>query len=404
MDGLGCGGFLPPSLLGIPQTHFDTPKTVGKSAESAKKPESGRPYPHHAASNTSQWEALQEWGGIGGSPALLQERAKKPDAAPVILPSGQRVPAAAAAASAAAAVSGEISSEQAVFDERRGEDEETQKPLQQLHVGKSVCTSGSSHKPSFVFPSSDDAPRLHWMTEASMPEASNGGDASGQLGEGAQAGQVSEGQYEALRAANIKRNYEIMRALGLDLSDFRLPTKGKQHKEHQSSAGAPKSKGGSIPKKNDASNLKEEKLCKEVPLNFRELPLNFREVEREWRDPTPDEQVGGKWLVGKYVRILWEDDGDDSWNVAEVVDYESDIGEDSHGQHGPLHHMKYFDGDFTEVLNDNTRWQIAVSNDNSKFAMPRGGQAHEKLKLLEVCSLCLTTVPLFANRQSINFF
>jgi hypothetical protein len=60
-----------------------------------------------------------------------------------------------------------------------------------------------------------------------------------------EAGQESEGQYEALRAANIKRNYEIMRALGLDLSDFRL------HKEHQSSAGDPNSKGAksSAPRK-----------------------------------------------------------------------------------------------------------------------------------------------------------
>ncbi len=62
--------------------------------------------------------------------------------------------------------------------------------------------------------------------------------------------QESEGQYEALRAANIKRNYEIMRALGLDLSDFRL------HKEHQSSAGDPKSKGAksSAPRKRSSSD------------------------------------------------------------------------------------------------------------------------------------------------------
>jgi hypothetical protein len=65
-----------------------------------------------------------------------------------------------------------------------------------------------------------------------------------------EAGQESEGQYEALRAANIKRNYEIMRALGLDLSDFRL------HKEHQSSAGDPKSKGAksSAPRKRSSSD------------------------------------------------------------------------------------------------------------------------------------------------------
>ena len=63
-------------------------------------------------------------------------------------------------------------------------------------------------------------------------------------------GQESEGQYEALRAANIKRNYEIMRALGLDLSDFRL------HKEHQSSAGDPKIKGAksSAPRKRSSSD------------------------------------------------------------------------------------------------------------------------------------------------------
>jgi len=51
---------------------------------------------------------------------------------------------------------------------------------------------------------------------------------------------VVEGEYEALRAANMKRNNEIMRALGLDLSDFKL------HKEHKD-AGA-KSKGVAVAK------------------------------------------------------------------------------------------------------------------------------------------------------------
>ena len=41
-----------------------------------------------------------------------------------------------------------------------------------------------------------------------------------------------EGEYEALRAANMRRNQEIMRALGLDHSDFQL------HKEHKTASAA----------------------------------------------------------------------------------------------------------------------------------------------------------------------
>ena len=49
--------------------------------------------------------------------------------------------------------------------------------------------------------------------------------------------EVAEGEYEALRAANMKRNQEIMRALGLDQSDFKL------HKEHKDLCSNGKGKG-----------------------------------------------------------------------------------------------------------------------------------------------------------------
>jgi hypothetical protein len=48
---------------------------------------------------------------------------------------------------------------------------------------------------------------------------------------------VAEGGYEALRAANMKRNQEIMRALGLNLFDFKL------HDEHKAMAGKKMSTG-----------------------------------------------------------------------------------------------------------------------------------------------------------------
>jgi hypothetical protein len=67
---------------------------------------------------------------------------------------------------------------------------------------------------------------------------------------------VEEGAYEAMRAANVKRNAEIMRALGLDLSDFTL------HKAHKASAGADKggkpAKSTPAPRKRKASETSEQ--------------------------------------------------------------------------------------------------------------------------------------------------
>jgi hypothetical protein len=48
---------------------------------------------------------------------------------------------------------------------------------------------------------------------------------------------MAEGEYEAMRAANVKRNQEIMRALGLDTTDFQL------HNAHKDGAGKGKGKG-----------------------------------------------------------------------------------------------------------------------------------------------------------------
>lgn len=63
--------------------------------------------------------------------------------------------------------------------------------------------------------------------------------------------EMAEGEYEALRAANVKRNQEIMRALGLDMSDFQL------HSAHKDSTGKGKSagkgaKGAPAPRKRKA--------------------------------------------------------------------------------------------------------------------------------------------------------
>ena len=64
--------------------------------------------------------------------------------------------------------------------------------------------------------------------------------------------EYGEGEYEALRAANMQRNREIMRALGLDMSDFQL------HKEHKESSGG-KSKGTTThaPRKRTAARTEE---------------------------------------------------------------------------------------------------------------------------------------------------
>lgn len=67
---------------------------------------------------------------------------------------------------------------------------------------------------------------------------------------------VEEGAYEAMRAANMKRNAEIMRALGLDLSDFTL------HKAHKASGGEGKgskpAKSTTAPRKRKESEASEQ--------------------------------------------------------------------------------------------------------------------------------------------------
>ena len=96
-----------------------------------------------------------------------------------------------------------------------------------------------------------------------------------------------------------------------------------------------------------------------------------------WRDPTPEEQQGGSWLVGKRVRVYWELDGrlcsrfaqthlapssyvilrsrllhlgqfsflpvvlvPIRWNSALVTKFQAKPGKDSHGQFGPLHKLR----------------------------------------------------------------
>jgi len=66
---------------------------------------------------------------------------------------------------------------------------------------------------------------------------------------------MAEGEYEAMRAANVKRNQEIMRALGLDLTDFQL------HNAHKDGAGKGKGKGNEsapAPRKRKADDGKGE--------------------------------------------------------------------------------------------------------------------------------------------------
>jgi hypothetical protein len=68
----------------------------------------------------------------------------------------------------------------------------------------------------------------------------------------ASAVEYGEGEYEALRAANMKRNQEIMRALGLDMSDFQL------HREHKEDSFACKGKGGAAaPRKRKAAKAED---------------------------------------------------------------------------------------------------------------------------------------------------
>ena len=75
-----------------------------------------------------------------------------------------------------------------------------------------------------------------------------------------------------------------------------------------------------------------------------------REIKRELLTSGHlDEQQGGSWLVGARVRVYYDDDV--SPYAATVTGWEGEHGYDSHGQYGPLHHLRYdLDGDFTHVL------------------------------------------------------
>ena len=52
-------------------------------------------------------------------------------------------------------------------------------------------------------------------------------------------------------------------------------------------------------------------------------------------------------------------------------------GVDSHGQVGPLHTLRYADGDFTEVFDHSTRWQLLVPASDS-FSSTNGGADHKE--------------------------
>lgn len=117
--------------------------------------------------------------------------------------------------------------------------------------------------------------------------------------------EYGEGEYEALRAANMKRNQEIMRALGLDMSDFQL------HKEHKEDSFACKGKGGAA-----ATRKRKAAKAEDAPLSS---PGTIRKSARI-RGAAPEH-------AGKDVEVE-EDDGRHVQKIA--ADHLHDAAEQDH--------------------------------------------------------------------------
>lgn len=73
-------------------------------------------------------------------------------------------------------------------------------------------------------------------------------------------------------------------------------------------------------------------------------------VGRLWASVPSSQKGGGGWLVGRRVRVFWDEDGG-VWYPGVVTMYDSrpDL-LDSHGNKGPVHNVMYDDGPFLENL------------------------------------------------------
>ena len=76
---------------------------------------------------------------------------------------------------------------------------------------------------------------------------------------------------------------------------------------------------------------------------------------RRWKFPDDSCSRGGEWLIGRCVRLYWDDDAE--WFPGIVVHFDERADAvDSHGNTGPIHSIMYKDGRFDENL-DTAKWQ-----------------------------------------------
>lgn len=89
-----------------------------------------------------------------------------------------------------------------------------------------------------------------------------------------------------------------------------------------------------------------------------------------WTAVDGPHKAGGRWAVGRRVRVYWEDDRE--WFEGEVRAFDDSADAvDSHGTRGPAHEVIYADGPFWESLSG-ARWQVdAVQGPPGQPALQR---------------------------------
>ena len=108
---------------------------------------------------------------------------------------------------------------------------------------------------------------------------------------------------------------------------------------------------GADPKKksdNDGSG------ANRLPEDGEQFRLKIHTEGRVWTEPSGHFRKGGSWLVGRHIRVYWDDDR--KWYAGVVTYFDGSASEDSHGNTGPVHDVYYEDGSFLENLGTAT-WQ-----------------------------------------------
>lgn len=87
--------------------------------------------------------------------------------------------------------------------------------------------------------------------------------------------------------------------------------------------------------------------------------LKINQKGRLWTAPTGSFMQGGSWLVGRHIRVYWDDDRE--WFAGIVTFYDNRPNtKDSHGNMGPAHDVYYEDGSFLENLST-AKWQFDLN-------------------------------------------